>query len=78
MLSLLLRRRSLLILQDDLYKCYLHGISSVAIDTLTERVVNLSVAGGRVGETLSRGTRVSLTIRHVPKVCRANLLLSRK
>lgn len=78
MLSLLLRRRSLLILQDEMYKRYLHGISNVAMDTLTERVVNLSVAGGQLGETLSRGTRVSLTIRHVPKVCRANLLLARK
>ncbi|XP_034156367.2 alpha-ketoglutarate-dependent dioxygenase alkB homolog 6 [Pangasianodon hypophthalmus] len=78
MLSLLLRRRSLLILQDEMYKRYLHGISSVAMDTLTERVVNLSVAGGQVGETLPRRTRVSLTIRHVPKVCRANLLLARK
>lgn len=78
MLSLLLRRRSLLILQDDMYERYLHGISSITMDTLTERVVNLSVAGGQVGEILSRGTRVSLTIRHVPKVCRASLLPARK
>uniref|UniRef100_A0A8B9H176 RNA-binding protein Nova-1-like n=1 Tax=Astyanax mexicanus TaxID=7994 RepID=A0A8B9H176_ASTMX len=78
MLSLLVRRRSLLILQGEMYERYLHGIQGVAADTLTEQVVNLSVAGGQVGETLPRGTRVSLTIRHVPKVCRANLLLSRK
>lgn len=78
MLSLLLRPRSLLMVQDEMYKHYLHGISSVAMDTLTDRVVNLTMAGGQVGEMLSRGTRVSLTIRHVPKVCRANLLLSRK
>ncbi|XP_072532166.1 alpha-ketoglutarate-dependent dioxygenase alkB homolog 6 [Salminus brasiliensis] len=78
MLSLLLQRRSLLILQGDMYERYLHGIQGVATDTLTERVVNLSVAGGQVGETLPRGTRVSLTIRHVPKVCRTNLLLGKK
>ncbi|XP_036436022.1 alpha-ketoglutarate-dependent dioxygenase alkB homolog 6 isoform X2 [Colossoma macropomum] len=77
-LSLLLRRRSLLILQGEMYERYLHGIRGVAVDTLTERVANLSAAGGQVGETLTRGTRVSLTIRHVPKVCRANLLLGRK
>ncbi|KAL6463185.1 hypothetical protein MHYP_G00275760 [Metynnis hypsauchen] len=77
-LSLLLRRRSLLILQGEMYERYLHGIRGVAVDTLTERVANLSAAGGQVGETLTRGTRVSLTIRHVPKVCRTNLLLGRK
>ncbi|XP_076847116.1 putative RNA/DNA demethylase ALKBH6 [Brachyhypopomus gauderio] len=78
MLSLLLRRRSLLVVQGEMYEHYLHGIRGVAMDTLTERVVNLSLAGGRVGEVLPRTTRVSLTIRHVPKVCRTNLLLDRK
>ncbi|XP_062844901.1 alpha-ketoglutarate-dependent dioxygenase alkB homolog 6 [Trichomycterus rosablanca] len=78
LLSLLLRQRSLLILQGEMYERYLHGIRGSGVDTLTERVVNLSLAGGQVGKTLTRGTRVSLTIRHVPKVCRASLLLARK
>lgn len=78
MLSLLVQRQSLLILQDDMYKCYLHGIKGVYEDVLSKHVVNLSSAGAQVGDTLPRGTRVSLTIRHVPKVIRANLLLGKK
>ncbi|KAL1274996.1 hypothetical protein QQF64_027810 [Cirrhinus molitorella] len=71
MLSLLVQQRSLLILQDDMYKIYLHGIHGVCEDILSERVVNLSSTGAQVGDTLPRSTRVSLTIRHVPKVIRA-------
>lgn len=78
MLSLLVQRRSLLILQDDMYKLYLHGIQGVCEDILSEYVMNLSSTGAQVGDTLPRSTRVSLTIRHVPKVIRANLLLGKK
>lgn len=78
MLSLLVQRKSLLILQDDMYKCYLHGIQGVSEDILSEHVVNLSSTGAQVGDALPRSTRVSLTIRHVPKVVRANLLLGKK
>ncbi|XP_016142303.1 alpha-ketoglutarate-dependent dioxygenase alkB homolog 6-like [Sinocyclocheilus grahami] len=78
MLSLLVQRRSLLILQDDMYKFYLHGIHGVCEDVLSENVVNLSSTGAQVCNTLLRSTRVSLTIRHVPKVIRTNLLLGKK
>ncbi|RXN28727.1 alpha-ketoglutarate-dependent dioxygenase alkB -like protein [Labeo rohita] len=78
MLSLLVQQRSLLILQDDMYKIYLHGIRGVCEDILSEHVANLSSTGAQVGDTLPRSTRVSLTIRHVPKVIRANLLLGKK
>ncbi|XP_026885301.1 alpha-ketoglutarate-dependent dioxygenase alkB homolog 6 [Electrophorus electricus] len=78
MLSLLLQRQSLLIVQGEMYEHYLHGIRGVAMDTLTEHVANLSLAGGHVGEVVPRTTRVSLTIRHVPKICHTNLLLGRK
>ncbi len=78
MLSLLVQRRSLLILQDDMYKLYLHGIQEVCEDVLSEHVMNLSSTGAQVGDTLPRSTRVSLTIRHVPKVIQANLLLGKK
>lgn len=78
MLSLLVQQKSLLILQDDMYKCYLHGIQGVSEDILSEHVVNLSSTGALVGDALPRSTRVSLTIRHVPKVVRANLLLGKK
>ncbi|KAM8857112.1 alpha-ketoglutarate-dependent dioxygenase alkB homolog 6 [Synchiropus picturatus] len=76
--SLLVRPRSLLILQDDAYQHMLHGIRACEEDTLSDRVLNLSAAGGLIGETLSRGTRVSLTIRHVPKVMKTKLFLGRK
>ncbi|XP_016084610.1 alpha-ketoglutarate-dependent dioxygenase alkB homolog 6 isoform X2 [Sinocyclocheilus grahami] len=78
MLSLFVQRRSLLILQDDMYKLYLHGIQGVCEDILSEHVVNLSSTGAQVGDMLPRSTRVSLTIRNVPKVIRANLLLGKK
>uniref|UniRef100_A0A4W5MXJ5 AlkB homolog 6 n=1 Tax=Hucho hucho TaxID=62062 RepID=A0A4W5MXJ5_9TELE len=78
LLSLLVRPRSLLILQDDMYQRLLHGIQGTHHDSLTERVANLLAAGVLPGATLTRGTRVSLTVRHVPIVIRANLLLGRK
>ncbi|XP_028291750.1 alpha-ketoglutarate-dependent dioxygenase alkB homolog 6 [Gouania willdenowi] len=76
--SLLLRPRSLLILQDDMYNNLLHGIQGCTQDTLTDKVVNLPTAGGSAGDTLTRDTRVSLTIRHVPKVMKAKLMLGKK
>ncbi|XP_035637740.1 alpha-ketoglutarate-dependent dioxygenase alkB homolog 6 isoform X2 [Oncorhynchus keta] len=78
LLSLLVRPRSLLILQDDMYERLLHGIQGTHHDSLTERVANLLTTGVLPGATLTRGTRVSLTVRHVPIVMRANLLLGRK
>lgn len=76
--SLLVKPRSLLVLQDEMYQRLLHGIQESNQDTLTDKVVNLSVAGARPGETLIRDTRVSLTIRHVPKVIKTKLVLGRK
>ncbi|CAK6973882.1 alpha-ketoglutarate-dependent dioxygenase alkB homolog 6 [Scomber scombrus] len=77
-LSLLVKPRSLLILQDEMYQRLLHGIQGSTEDTLTEKVVNLAAAGALPGETLTRGTRVSLTIRHVPKVMKTKLILGRR
>lgn len=76
--SLLVKPRSLLILQDDTYQRLLHGIRPCDQDTLTEKAVNLLAAGTQPGEILTRSTRVSLTIRHVPNVMKAKLLLGRK
>lgn len=76
--SLLVRPRSLLILQDEMYRSLLHGIQGQDGDLLTDQVVNMSAAGAQPGETLTRGTRVSLTIRHVPKVIKTKLVLGRK
>ncbi|XP_034042786.1 alpha-ketoglutarate-dependent dioxygenase alkB homolog 6 [Thalassophryne amazonica] len=76
--SLLVKPRSLLVLQDEMYTHHLHGIQACSQDTLTDKVLNLPAAGAQPGETLDRGTRVSLTIRHVPRVMRAKLVLGKK
>ncbi|TRZ01478.1 hypothetical protein DNTS_031892, partial [Danionella cerebrum] len=41
-------------------------------------VANLSMTTAQVGDVMPRNTRVSLTIRHVPKVIQAKLLLGKK
>ncbi|XP_026232925.1 alpha-ketoglutarate-dependent dioxygenase alkB homolog 6 [Anabas testudineus] len=76
--SLLVRPRSLLILQDEMYQSLLHGIQACGQDNLTDKVVNLPAARARPGEMLIRDTRVSLTIRHVPRVMKTKLVLGRK
>eukprot|EP00051_Salpingoeca_urceolata_P008733 m.108414 g.108414 ORF g.108414 m.108414 type:complete len:290 (-) comp15913_c2_seq1:139-1008(-) len=68
--SLLLEPRSLVVIQDDMYG-HLHGIAEVKTDILDDLVVNrdlcdMAKQDGR--DELHRSTRVSLTIRHVPKV----------
>ncbi|KAM4021241.1 alpha-ketoglutarate-dependent dioxygenase alkB homolog 6 isoform 2-T2 [Anomaloglossus baeobatrachus] len=77
-LSLLLEPRSLFILREDLYKTYLHGIRPVTQDTLDHKVANLDQCTARAEETLPRRTRVSLTIRLVPKVMKAALFLGKR
>ncbi|KAF5277423.1 hypothetical protein FQA39_LY06236 [Lamprigera yunnana] len=68
--SLLLEPRSLVILKDDMYSKYLHYIKEVACDEITDNCVNLKNCHNKyeVGQVLNRLTRVSLTIRNVPKV----------
>lgn len=77
-LSLLLKPRSLLVLQEDMYSRYLHGIRLVLEDTITEKVANAGSCTCALGDTLARRTRVSLTIRHVPRVLKTSIILGRK
>ncbi|XP_078671529.1 putative RNA/DNA demethylase ALKBH6 isoform X1 [Branchiostoma floridae x Branchiostoma belcheri] len=78
-MSLLLQPRSLLVLQEDLYHRFLHGIAERATDDVTDTVANLTSCGGvAVGDTLTRDTRVSLTVRHVPKTLKVQLRLGRR
>ncbi|XP_060114503.1 alpha-ketoglutarate-dependent dioxygenase alkB homolog 6 [Heteronotia binoei] len=77
-LSLLLKPRSLLVLREDMYLHYLHGIRFVTEDTVMEKVANLDACGSELGDMLCRGTRVSLTIRHVPKVLKTSIVLGRR
>lgn len=53
-----------------MYTDYLHGIADTAVDELTDAVIVPDKTGRQdlaVGQKLSRQTRISLTIRHVPK-----------
>lgn len=74
--SLLLERRSLLVLQSDLYHNYLHSIAERDTDTVSEASIrNLHLCTEKLteGQTMKRGTRLSLTIRHVPKTSKLKL-----
>ncbi|XP_046434653.1 alpha-ketoglutarate-dependent dioxygenase alkB homolog 6 [Neodiprion fabricii] len=78
--TLLLERRSLLILENDLYHKYLHSISERHCDTISkENIMNLDLCAVKYqeNEVIERGTRLSLTIRHVPKTSKLKLKLGR-
>ncbi|XP_075042943.1 putative RNA/DNA demethylase ALKBH6 [Mixophyes fleayi] len=76
-LSLLLEPRSLLVLREDLYVNYLHGIHPLTQDTISHGVANLEQCTAHAEDSLPRRTRVSLTIRFVPKVLKTALLLGK-
>ncbi|CAC5378474.1 ALKBH6 [Mytilus coruscus] len=77
--SVLLQPRSLILVCDDMYKTFLHGIEDRTTDHVTDKVVNLSQCEGiSIGETLSRKTRISLTIRHVPKTIKNKLIFGKR
>lgn len=74
--SVYLEPRSLVILKDEMYTTYLHGIKEVEKDlidpyfTINYEKIDKSNILDLVAK---RDTRISLTIRHVPKVIKANL-----
>ncbi|EDO36560.1 predicted protein [Nematostella vectensis] len=78
-MSLLLEPRSLLLLTEDLYTSYLHGIEGRAHDIFTTDIVNREQCklSKELGSTLIRSTRISLTIRHVPKILNVKVKLRR-
>lgn len=73
--DILLEPLSLVIIKDDLYSKYLHSIFERKVDDISEDCVNLSLCGEKrnVGDKLERSTRVSITIRNVPKVLKIKL-----
>uniref|UniRef100_A0A1B6J7G0 Fe2OG dioxygenase domain-containing protein n=1 Tax=Homalodisca liturata TaxID=320908 RepID=A0A1B6J7G0_9HEMI len=77
--SLLLEPRSLLLLQDSMYHDYQHSIEEVLQDVITDSIVNLSETSqnNAIGNVLDRTTRISLTIRHVPKTTKLKIKLCR-
>ncbi len=67
--SLLLEPRSLLVLKDNLYTDYLHSIDEIHEDIIDGNIRNLHCLETKYasGQRLSRSTRISLTIRNVPR-----------
>ncbi|KZC13388.1 putative alpha-ketoglutarate-dependent dioxygenase ABH6, partial [Dufourea novaeangliae] len=77
--SFLLERRSLLILQENLYHHYLHSIAERDTDVISKSLItNLDLCGDQFieGQTLKRDIRLSLTIRHVPKTTKLKLKIN--
>uniref|UniRef100_A0A8W7K9V9 Fe2OG dioxygenase domain-containing protein n=1 Tax=Anopheles albimanus TaxID=7167 RepID=A0A8W7K9V9_ANOAL len=75
--SLLIEPRSLLVVKDDMYHRYLHAIQDRNEDVIDDGIANISQLGHevKIGEVLHRATRVSLTIRHVPKTTKMKIKL---
>ncbi|XP_050544741.1 alpha-ketoglutarate-dependent dioxygenase alkB homolog 6 [Daktulosphaira vitifoliae] len=75
MYSLLLERRSLLILQEKMYNEYLHGIDELKEDVVDKSLSNINSCSSdiKINSVIPRGTRVSLTIRNIPKISKINL-----
>ena len=78
--SLFLEPRSLLVLKRDAYESYLHGIRELKSDLITDRIANLSSLSDPliIGQELQRKTRLSFTIRYVPKVFKNNFIFTTK
>ncbi|XP_019540720.3 alpha-ketoglutarate-dependent dioxygenase alkB homolog 6 [Aedes albopictus] len=73
--KLLVEPRSLLILKDDMYHKYLHSIAEVERDVIDRSVANLSRNNFQLNDVLDRTTRISFTIRHVPKTSKMKIKL---
>lgn len=73
--SLLLESRSLIILQGDLYNLYPHSIDQKDKDVISTNICNINMCSQeyKLGDVLNRGTRISLTIRHVPHTSKFKL-----
>ncbi|KAF8974085.1 Alpha-ketoglutarate-dependent dioxygenase alkB 6 [Entomortierella lignicola] len=81
--SLLVQPRSLLVLKEDVYNTYMHGIREATLDDLREsNILNLTEALPEGlndnNALLERGTRISLTFRIVQKTISAKKIFLRK
>jgi len=72
--GVLVRRRSLVVLKDQCYSSLLHGIQEVKEDKMDSSIINLTEEEKEKG-VMARNTRVSLTIRHVPKTSKLKIRL---
>ena len=73
--SVLLEPRSLFLMRDQMYTDYLHGIKEQKSDVVTESFLNIDRCTANIGDNLERGTRISFTIRFVPKVLKTKIFL---
>jgi len=74
--SMLLEPRSLFVSRNDMYKKFLQGIEEVREDTVDDQIFNLNRCNPKVvklGRKLTRGTRISLTIRNIPRVSKMSV-----
>ena len=66
-------------MRDDMYRDYLHGIQEQTSDTVSDKLLNLDrCTGAETGDSLERSRRISLTIRHVPKVLKTKIFFGKK
>ncbi|XP_070500454.1 alpha-ketoglutarate-dependent dioxygenase alkB homolog 6-like [Chironomus tepperi] len=74
-LKVLVEPRSLLILKDNMYTDYMHSISEIKEDDLNDPLIKNLDKCDQLNEMkmLERTTRISLTIRHVPKTSKMKL-----
>jgi len=68
-LSLVLEPGSLLVFSWNSFIHHRHGIAAVEEDEITSKVRNAKDIGLTVGDRLSRGRRVSITVRHLLPRC---------
>lgn len=77
--QLLIEAGSLVVLKDDMYKKYLHSIEEISSDLITSDIANIDRCAvefkDKIGKTVERGRRISLTIRNVPKTSKVQLKL---
>ncbi|ESP02873.1 hypothetical protein LOTGIDRAFT_156824 [Lottia gigantea] len=77
--SVYLEPRSLVIVKDDMYTKYLHGIKEQTEDMVDDRICNIKQCSDiNIDNIKTRQTRISLTIRLVPKVLKTKLFFGKK
>ncbi|XP_014253969.1 alpha-ketoglutarate-dependent dioxygenase alkB homolog 6 [Cimex lectularius] len=72
-ISMFLEPRSLIIVKDSMYQNYLHSIEEIYEDKIDDSIVNADLIKPKKGEKVTRKTRISFTIRNVPKICKFKL-----
>lgn len=56
--SVLLERRSLILVSDDAYTNYLHEIAERPFDVITSGIFNIESTNRRIGEVITRDLRL--------------------